>query len=220
MFRFAGFSVLALPLVSGTAQSASSVWFDPTQLPSFRGSVERYLPNPNGHPDRLIFKEGSQVVFPPEVLEAIEQAAQPGKELVVWGVRARSGPIITMLAFAVPDGEPTLLDRFYWRPVHGNACSEERLRIAGKVRAAYLTPEGTPAGAILEDGSVIRIESAIAERLKDRLAEHAKIAAEGVGCATQNGKAIDALRVGETPESLQELPPVVQPLLKNSDVRR
>src|SRR3712207_9536353 len=35
----------------------SGLWFDPTQLPSFTGTVERYLINPRGEVDRLLFRD-------------------------------------------------------------------------------------------------------------------------------------------------------------------
>lgn len=204
-------AIAAVALASGviggeTPTAASSLWFDPTQLPSFRGSVERYVANPNGHPDRLIFKEGTQIVFPPEILDALEKAAPAGKELVVWGIRARNAPIITMLAFGVPDGKATILDRFYWRPVRGKPCSDHELVLSGKVRMPYLTPEGGVSGAILEDGSVIRIDPEIAPTVRDRLAEHANLSASGPGCVTPFGQAIEAQKLGETDVSLRELP--------------
>ena len=83
-----------------------SLWFDPTQLPSFTGTVDRFLPTPEGYVDRLVFKEGPQIVFPPDAFEAVEQVAPKGQKLVVWGIRARTAPVITMLAFAAPASLP------------------------------------------------------------------------------------------------------------------
>src|ERR1051325_7627880 len=110
-----------------------SLWFDPTQLPSFTGTVDRFLPNPDGHVDRLVFKEGPQSVFPPDAFEAVQHVAPKGQKLVVWGIRARTAPVITMLAFAAPDSEPTVLDRFYWRPEDGNRQGRREMTLIGKV---------------------------------------------------------------------------------------
>src|SRR5690349_18182921 len=106
-------AALALP-PAARAQGAAGTpprlrgdfWFDPTQLPSFTGTVERYLPNPRGETDALIFREGPQIVFPPDIADAVKQAAPPGRPLVAWGIRARNAPVITMLAFA-PTGDAT-----------------------------------------------------------------------------------------------------------------
>src|SRR3954447_2388587 len=59
------------------ARPRGEFWFDPTQLPSFTGTVERYLPNPRGETDALIFREGPQIVFPPDIADAVKQAAPP-----------------------------------------------------------------------------------------------------------------------------------------------
>src|SRR5829696_5095151 len=109
---------VAFVLIGSAAAEApkyQSLWFDPTQLPQFTGVVDRYLPNPDGRVDRLIFKQGPQIVFPPDAFEAVREVAPAGRPLVVWGIRSRHAPVITMLAFGAPEGEPTVLDRFYWR---------------------------------------------------------------------------------------------------------
>jgi hypothetical protein len=199
---------VAAPFSAPAADNAKApgLWFDPTQLPSFTGAVDRFVPNPDGQIDRLIFKEGAQIVFPPDALEAIRTVAAPGKTLVVWGVRARSAPVITMLAFAAPDAEPTLLDRFYWRPERNRKQGRRHMILIGKVKAPYLSPQGQIAGAILESGDVIRVDRAVADALKDRLAPGANIVAEGTGVETSSGKAIDAVRVGEAVATLEGLP--------------
>ena len=183
-----------------------SLWFDPTQLPSFTGTVDRFLPNPDGKVDRLIFKEGPQIAFPPDAFAAIRQAAAKGQPLVVWGIRARHAAVITMLAFGAPDGEPTVLDRFYWRPEQGHQQGRREITLIGKVWVPYLSPQGASAGAILENGDVIRVEPSAAALLKDRLAAGARIVAAGSGAETPLGKAIDAERVGESVATLQPVP--------------
>src|SRR3989337_563206 len=90
--------VLTGSIASGGEKSKSDLlWFDPTQLPSFTGPVDRFLPTPGGRVDRLVFKEGPQIVFPPDAYDALRQVASKGQPLVVWGIRARSAAVITML---------------------------------------------------------------------------------------------------------------------------
>lgn len=182
-------------------------WFDPTQLPSFTGTVERYLPNPRGETDALVFREGPQIVFPPDIAEAVKQVAPPGKPLVAWGIRARSAPVITMLAFAPSaDAAPTVLDRFYWR-LGGRQPLEQaaRLAVSGTVKQPYYTPQGEVAGAVLEDGTVIVVPQAAAEGAKDLLKAGAKLAAEGLGSEGGTGRALLASAIGEAPDALKPL---------------
>ena len=148
----------ARPQVAAPSPRAhGEFWFDPTQLPSFTGTVERYLLNPRGETDALIFREGPQIVFPPDIAAAVRQAAPPGRPLVAWGIRARSAPVITMLAFAP---SATRRRRWWTASTGGSAAASRWSRrrgsaVAGIVKQPYYTPQGEVAGAVLEDGTVI-----------------------------------------------------------------
>ncbi|WP_203073767.1 hypothetical protein [Falsiroseomonas ponticola] len=183
----------------------SDLWFDPTQLPSFTGTVERYLINPRGETDALLFREGPQIVFPPDVAQAVRDAAPAGRPIIVWGIRARHAPVITMLAFA-PNAEsvPGVVDRFYWR-LGGRSAAEraERVSVAGTVKAPYFAPQGEVAGAILDDGTVITLPPGASDGLRDLLRPGARLAAEGPGVAGDHGRALAADRIGDTVENLK-----------------
>ncbi|MDO9711180.1 hypothetical protein [Paracraurococcus lichenis] len=204
---------LALPAAARAQGSAprprGELWFDPTQLPSFTGTVERYLPNPRGETDALIFREGPQIVFPPDVADAVRQAAPAGRPLVVWGIRARNAPVITMLAFApASDQPPTVVDRLYWRL--GGRLPQERatqLTVSGTVKQPYYAPQGEVAGAILEDGTVVLVPQGTAEGVKDLLKAGATLTAEGMGQAGEGGRALLAGALGESPEALKPIAP-------------
>ena len=187
----------------------SDLWFDPTQLPSFTGTVERYLSNPRGEVDALMFREGPQVCFPPDVAAAVRQVAAPGRSIIVWGIRARNAPVITMLAFA-PGAEvtPVVVDRFYWR-LSGRQASEgaEPLSLEGVVRQPYYTPQGEVAGAILEDGSVVLLPAGTAEPFRDLLRPGQKLAAAGPGRAGDAGRALLATQIGAEPGAMRPVPP-------------
>ncbi|MBX9700447.1 MAG: hypothetical protein K2X74_13490 [Acetobacteraceae bacterium] len=209
------------PRAQGTGPAAARVgdfWFDPTQLPSFTGTVERYLLNPQGQTDALLFREGPQIVFPPDMAEALRQASPPGRPLIVWGIRARSAPVITMLAFA-PNTEsaPRVVERPYWRLGGRDPQAQaQRLAVAGTVRQPYFSPQGEIVGAVLDDGSVVLLPQGVAggaDRLRDMLKAGAKLAAEGPGSlveAQQGGsgpaRALVADRLGEAPDALRPLP--------------
>jgi hypothetical protein len=212
--------LLLLAPVPGIAQDraaarspASDFWFDPTQLPSFTGTVERYLLNPRGETDSLLFREGPQIVFPPEFGDVVRSTVPPGRMLVVWGIRARSAPVITMLAFAPgSDAAPVVVDRFYWR-LSGRAAADqaERVTINGTVKVPYMTPQGEVAGAVLEDGSVVTIPQGTAEALRDLLRPGARLVAEGRGVSGDAGRAVAAERIGDNPENLRPVPPPAEP---------
>ena len=201
-------ALLAKPVLA-QATRGSDLWFDPTQLPSFTGTVERYLLNPRGETDALVFREGPQVVFPPDVGAAVRAAVSPGRTIIVWGIRARTAPVITMLAYA-PSAEvtPVVVDRFYWR-LSGRQSSETSvpLTVEGVVRQPYYTPQGEVAGAILEDGSVVLLPSGTAEPFRDLFKAGQKLAATGQGRESEAGRAILATQLGAEPGALRPVPP-------------
>jgi hypothetical protein len=189
-------------------QAPLLLWFDPTQLPAFTGTVERYLPNLRGETDRLMFREGPQVVFPPDMAEGLRQASPPGRPITVWGIRARSAPVITLLAYSPNPAEaaPTMVDRLYWRLGGRNAAEQaETLAVAGTVKAPYYTPQGEVAGAILEDGTVIVLPQGGAEPFRDLLRPGSRLATEGPGQTGEAGKALLGARLGDTPQTLREV---------------
>lgn len=199
----------AVMVTAAAAVAAQTTWFDPGQLPAFTGTVDRYLPNPAGGIDGLLFREGSQVVFPAPIAQALLAAAPPGRTLVVYGLRARAAPVVTMLAWAPNgDAEPSMVDQPVWRfslPAPQPDATE--MQAAGTVRATIFAPQGEPAGAVLEDGAVIRLPLPIAEALVARLKPGARLAAAGSGATTVVGRAIAARRIGETLESLEPISP-------------
>jgi hypothetical protein len=187
---------------------ASDFWFDPTQLPAFTGTVERYLINTRGETDALLFREGAQVVFPPEFGQSVRDAVPVGRTIIVWGIRARQAPVITMLAFA-PNAEvaPVVVERVYWRLLGRSAAERAALVAAqGTVKVPYFTPQGEIAGAILEDGTVVTVPAESAEPLRALLQPGAKLAAEGRGVANEQGRALAAERIGENEGALRPVP--------------
>ena len=211
--------LLALGLPSAAAEEKAApappggeLWFDPTQLPSFTGTVERYLPNPRGETDALLFREGPQVVFPPDVAAAVQRVAPPGETLVVWGIRARRAPVITMLAFgATGEDTPTVVERPYWRWTGADPQDRmQRLQVAGKVMQPYYSPQGETVGAILDDGTVVMLpqDAADSKDLAELLRPGATLAAEGLGTAAPDRRALRADRIGKDPETLR---PVAAP---------
>ena len=207
--------LLTWPNAPGFAQSrpdagsSGQLWFDATQLPSFTGMVERFLVNPRGEVDALLLREGPQVSFPPDAADELRRVVVPGRPLMVWGVRARSAPVITMLAFAPnADTTPMVLERFYWRrPGPGVNEGAMRISVAGAVRSPYYAPQGEVIGVVLEDGTVVLLpRGAMTADIARRLFKTgARLEAEGLGYQGEVGRAVLADRLGE-PGAMQPVP--------------
>lgn len=192
----------AQPRDGARAVGARGLWFDPTQLPRFTGIVERYLPAPAGGFDSLLLREGVQVLFPPELAEAMRQAVPAGRPILVWGIRARSAAVVTMLAWApTAEEEPRLVERPSWLgglPSHGQA----RIAVSGTVRQPLHNSRGEVNGALLEDGTVIRLPAEAAAARLDLLRPGARLAAMGSGIEGEGVRALAAESLGDGPQSM------------------
>ncbi|UPG71683.1 hypothetical protein MVG78_14120 [Roseomonas gilardii subsp. gilardii] len=172
------------------------LWFDPTQLPSFTGVVERYLLNPEGKIDRLLFREGPQIILPGPVGSEVERQVAPGQSIVVWGIRARKAPVIIMLAWAKDtNSAPRFVERPSWG-IGTYRSGQQDVEVSGQIVAPLYTPQGDSMGVILQDGMVIRLPPSVAEAMGDRLAVGREIAASGRGVSGEHGRAVDAERIG------------------------
>ena len=213
--RVLGGLILAVASVAARAQDAppaqSRLWFDPTQLPRFTGTVERYVPSPAGGFDSLILREGVQVLFPAEIGETIRRAVPQGRPILVWGIRARSAAVITMLAWApTAEEEPRFVERPSWwfgAFTHG----QTRIAVHGAVRQPLYNSRGEVAGALLEDGTVIRVPAEVAQGRGDLFRPGARLAATGWGVEGDGGRALAAEALGENPQAMTPLPPQAEP---------
>ncbi len=188
------------------AQPAPGLWFDPTQLPSYSGRLERWIATPAGDVDRGLLREGTQFVFQTQEAAAMAAAIAPGGTVCVWGIRARSAPVVLTLAWARGDTEPaSFVERPSWfvRFIAGR----ETLLLAGRILAPLFTPQGEGMGVILTgDAGAIRLPVATHARLADALRPGEMVAAEGLGTRREGLLAIDAARLGHDAASLQPVP--------------
>lgn len=192
------------------AQATRGLWFDPTQLPSYSGRLERWVLNPAGETDRGLFREGAQFIFPPADADDLMAAVQPGAAVTVWGIRARAAPVITMLAWAKSDAEPA---NFVASPAWfaSRTRGTQRLSVAGAVAGALLSPQGEPMGVFFANGDSLRLDPAVHALLADRLKVGEAVAAEGLGTRARDVTAIDAARIGAAADALAALPVPPEP---------
>jgi hypothetical protein len=197
-----GASAFAMP---APARDPRGLWFDPTQLPSYSGRLERWISNPAGEVDRGLFREGTQFVFPPSEAEALMAAIERAGPIAVWGIRARTAPVVTMLAWAKTDSDPaSFVERPAW--FASTQPGTQRMTLTGRIQATLLTPQGENMGVILAEGGAIRLTVDQHKALGGKVAVGETVAAEGLGTRRGELAAIDAQRLGKDENSLEGLP--------------
>ncbi|MDB5413374.1 MAG: hypothetical protein JWR10_1709 [Rubritepida sp.] len=203
----AGGAILALSTTrpAAWARAPRGLWFDPTQLPSYSGRLDRWISNPAGQVDRGLLREGTQFVFPASEAEALAAAVARGGPITIWGIRARSAPVVTMLAWARVETDPaSFVESPAW--FANDTPGTQRLALSGRIQAPLLNPQGEPMGVILANGGSIRLTVETHRRIASQLDVGDNVAAEGLGTRRGDLIAIDAQRLGKDEASLQGLP--------------
>jgi hypothetical protein len=175
-------------------------WIDPTQLPRIKGIVERFLLNSHGELDGLILVDGTEVRFPPHLSTAVGKALTPSAEVVVYGLRPRRAPVVAAVALdasghTIVDEGPNDDDR--------KKLPRTQLEASGKVVRTLHGPKGETRGALLDDGTIVRIGKHGDPDTTRLLTVGEPLAVRGEGVATPNGRCIEAHFIGTSMNSLK-----------------
>jgi hypothetical protein len=196
-------------------------WIDPEYLPETTGTFERFIANPDGALDGLVLRNGGRSVlvhFPPHMQAAIEPAVHPGDEIRIRGVRPRGADVIAAVSVITPDGR-SILDHGPDRgkePERDRKKAEDRndsrTELTGRVRSSLFGPKGELRGALLDDGTVVRIGAKEAKRFAALLAPGATLAVRGAALRSKHGLIVAAKEIGE---DMSKLVPAKSPKPKD-----
>ncbi len=164
---------------------------DPAQLPEFKGRIAQFTLAPFGEIVGLILADGTEVQTPPFLSTQLAYSLKPGDAVTIRGLKARavamvdavsitndaSGVVITLPAMLPPQERP-------------------RSDFAGKVRVVLHTPRGEADGAILEDGTELRLPPPEAAKFTELLKPGAVVAGRGVITSSALGKVIGVTDLG------------------------
>lgn len=81
------------------------------------------------------------------------------------------------------------------------------MSVQGKVQRPLYGPAGDINGALLEDGSIVRLPPPSAYQIASLLSAGQMLAVQGWGLTTAYGRVIDAQSVGPSPSQLTQVAP-------------
>jgi len=196
----------AVLLAAGThvafAQSAAT--YDPAQLPAIQGKVAEYSLTPRGDVDGLILADGTEVHLPPHLGTQLVYAVKPGDAVTVRGLRARAIPMVQAMSVQNDATGTTVTDTGTGGPP-GPRGAQQELTATGRVKAQLHGPRGDLNGALLEDGTIIRLPPPEAQRFAAVLAPGATVTVEGDGFSGALGRVIEARSIGPDATHLAEI---------------
>jgi hypothetical protein len=183
--------------------------YDPQQFPAARGIVQQFTLTPRGDIDGLILADGVEVKTPPSLSTQIAYSVRPGDAVVVHGLRAAASPLIAAVSISDESTGRTVIDDGPLGPGRGPTPPAPPppgplSDIQGHVRMALHGPAGDLNGALLEDGTIVRLPPPEATRFADLLQPGREIAATGDLSKTAIGTVLDARALGPSRGAMTE----------------
>ena len=225
----------AAPPAAGPLAPAALA-FDPGQLPATRGTVRFFTVTPRGDVDGFVFADGTQVHVPPHLSTQLVAAVRLGDTVTVHGLRAAAAPMLAAMSVTGEASGQTVVDTGPpdgpgrgpgGRPGPGPGAPPPGgpgpagmgppppppfvgppSEVSGKVLTVLHGPRGEVNGAMLEDGTVLRMPPPEATRLTATLAPGQTVVAQGPGIANNLGRMLEVRAIGA---SRDQLAPVQAP---------
>ncbi|MCL2657756.1 MAG: hypothetical protein FWD62_10130 [Betaproteobacteria bacterium] len=216
----AGGSILLALSASALAQTpppplaaSAAPLYDPQQLPAQRGKVQQFTLTPRGDIDGLILTDGTEVKTPPHLSTQIAFAIKPGDAVTVHGLRAAALPLVQAVSITNDATGQTIVDNGPARPAAAPPppfASVEQVsgplpgltQLQGRVRMALHGPQGDVNGALLEDGTILRLPPPEAYRFAKLLQPGQTLVATGTALVTPAGKVMQAQQIGASSDQL------------------
>jgi hypothetical protein len=191
--RLAAATLVAGGIGAAVAQSAAT--YDPAQLPAMQGKVAGYSLTPRGDVDGLILADGTEVHLPPHLGTQLVYAVKPGDAVTIRGLKARAIPMVQAMSVRNDATGNTVTDTGTGGPP-GPRGAQQSLNATGQIKAQLHGPRGDLNGALLEDGTIIRLPPPEAAKLVAMLAAGASVTVQGQGIESPLGRVIEARSIG------------------------
>lgn len=174
-------------------------WIDPDCLQETRGTVTQFLLNPHGEMDGFILGRDKQVHFPPHLSRLVAKHISIGDKVRVRGIKPRDANIVAAIQLTSATGV-TILDEgpHQHGERHEKPHIEKRpMELTGEVKLPLYGPKGELRGALLTDGTSIRMPPHAAAELSSYLEPGAHIQVWGHGVKNRYGRTIEVDDIAE-----------------------
>ena len=171
-------------------------WIDPACLPETHGKVTHFLMNPHGELDGAIFDGTLQIHFPPHLSKQVAKHIALGDRLRVRGVKPRGADVIAAFSLTSQQGVE-IIDEGPGHREHPVNSERKPMDVQGEVVRSLYGPKGELRGALLDDGTSVRMPPHAAAELANYLAPGTHVQAWGRGVKNKFGSVIDVHDIAE-----------------------
>jgi hypothetical protein len=187
--------------IGGVAGAQLGSTYDPAQLPEIKGKVAQYTLTPRGDVDGLILVDGTEVHVPPSASTELVFAVHPGDVVTIHGLKARALPMVAAASVTNDaSGVTVVANQGRW-----SRWPSESMQASGAIKEVLHGPRGDTNGALLEDGTIVRMPPREADRLGDALAAGKPLFVRGNGVSSPLGKVILAREIGPDESHLTQV---------------
>jgi hypothetical protein len=184
--------------------------YDPQQLPTQRGQVQQFTLTPRGDIDGLILTDGTEVKTPAHLSTEMAYSVKPGDTVTIHGLHAAALPLVQALSITDEATGRTVVDNGPPGPGRGPGAGPAApipglTEVQGRVRMALHGPRGDVNGALLEDGTILRLPPPEAERFATLLQPGQNLVAEGAVLTNPIGKVFEVRQLGATRDQLNQV---------------
>jgi hypothetical protein len=212
-------SIAVSSIAFAQAPAPSSAPQGASQLPETRGTVQRFTLTPIGELDGVILADGTEVDLPPHLTTQLANAVRVGDTVTVQGYRSFYVPLIVAAAISdahtgqtvVDTGPPPPGSRPPPPPPGMPAAGAQQMTVQGKVRQQLYGPRGDLNGALLDDGTIVRIGPMEAYQVAPLFNPGQTLAVQGWGLTTAYGNVVGAQAIGPSAGQMTQLGPPMPP---------
>jgi hypothetical protein len=173
------------------------------------GVVKRFVINPYGEVDGVLLEDGTLAKYPPHMASELTATVKLGDTISIRGFREYAGTVKALVITndatnrAVIEHPPT--PGIGMMPKHLRFATLARLQASGKVERALYGKKGEVNGVMLDDNTVVRFPPHAIYQFATQLQLGQTVAVEGLGTQNEYGRAIEAISIGASPQTLQPI---------------
>jgi hypothetical protein len=170
------------------------------QLPETRGTVQRFTLTPRGELDGFLLTDGTEVHLPPHLSDQLATAVRPGDPVLIRGYRSPAASLIVATAMTDTSTNQTIVDqgppppgvRPPPLPPGVPSPGAQQTSLNGRVQTSLYGPAGDLNGAVLYDGTIVRMPPREAYQFASLLAPGQMVTVQGWALNTPYGRVVDA----------------------------
>jgi hypothetical protein len=187
------------------------------QQVDLQGTVRVFTMTPVGDLEGLVLTDGNEIHVPPHLSAQLAAAVHPGETVRVLGWRTNVPNFVVATGLTgqrgqsvVDQGPPPPGMRPPPPPPGQPALGAQQSTIRGRIQQALHGPAGDVNGALLEDGTILKLGPPVAWQASTTLEPGQSVTAQGWIISNAFGRVMDVQSVGS--DTSQAVPPPGVPL--------